>query len=149
MSRSSRVGSADLVGVDFARVRVAARRRRTWLPAALVGALLAALGLAQLRLQILRMRYALGEATLEELAEMMALARQLEAAFREAYRPEGINLGMNLGRPAGAGVADHIHMHLVPRWTGDTNFMTVVSGTRVIPEEPEQACLRLRPYFAR
>jgi ATP adenylyltransferase len=56
---------------------------------------------------------------------------------------------MNLGRPAGAGVADHIHMHLVPRWTGDTNFMTVVSGTRVIPEEPEQACLRLRPYFAR
>jgi hypothetical protein len=65
VSRSSRVGSADLVGVDFARVRVAARRRRTWLPAALVGALLAALGLAQLRLQILRMRYALGEATLE------------------------------------------------------------------------------------
>jgi len=91
----------------------------------------------------------LGEATLEELAEMMALARRLEAAFREAYRPDGINLGMNLGRPAGAGVADHIHMHLVPRWTGDTNFMTVVSGTRVIPEEPEQACRRLRPYFAR
>ena len=91
----------------------------------------------------------LGEATLEELAEMMALASRLEAAFREAYRPEGINLGMNLGRPAGAGVADHIHMHLVPRWTGDTNFMTVVSGTRVIPEEPEQSCLRLRPYFVR
>ena len=91
----------------------------------------------------------LGEATLEELAEMMALARRLEAACREAYRPEGINLGMNLGRPAGAGVADHIHMHLVPRWTGDTNFMTVVSGTRVIPEEPEQSCLRLRPHFAR
>jgi ATP adenylyltransferase len=80
---------------------------------------------------------------------MMALARRLEAVFREAYRPDGINLGMNLGRPAGAGVADHIHMHLVPRWTGDTNFMTVVAGTRVIPEEPEQACRRLRPYFAR
>lgn len=91
----------------------------------------------------------LGEASVEELAEMMALARRLEAAFRDAYHPDGLNLGMNLGRPAGAGVADHIHMHLVPRWTGDTNFMTVVSGTRVIPEEPEQSCLRLRPYFSR
>jgi len=91
----------------------------------------------------------LGEASLEELAEMMALARRLEEVFREEYRPDGINLGMNLGRPAGAGVADHIHLHLVPRWAGDTNFMTVVSGTRVIPEEPDQACRRLRPYFAR
>jgi ATP adenylyltransferase len=91
----------------------------------------------------------LAEATLEELSEMMALVRRLEEVFREVYRPEGINVGMNLGRPAGAGVADHIHMHVVPRWTGDTNFMTVVAGTRVIPEEPEQACLRLRPYFAR
>jgi ATP adenylyltransferase len=91
----------------------------------------------------------LGEASAEELAEMMELARRLEAVFHEVYRPDGINLGMNLGRPAGAGVVDHIHMHLVPRWTGDTSFMTVVGGTRVIPEEPEQACLRLRPYFAR
>jgi ATP adenylyltransferase len=89
----------------------------------------------------------LAEAAVEELAEMMSLARKLETVFREVYRPDGINLGMNLGRPAGAGVADHIHMHLVPRWTGDTNFMTVVGGTRVIPEEPEQACLRLRPFF--
>ena len=91
----------------------------------------------------------LGEATAEELAEMMDLARRLEAVFHEVYRPEGINLGMNLGRPAGAGITDHIHLHVVPRWTGDTSFMTVVSGTRVIPEEPEQACLRLRPFFAR
>ncbi len=89
------------------------------------------------------------EATAEELDEMMALARRLEAVFREVYKPDGINLGMNLGRPAGAGVADHIHLHVVPRWTGDTNFMTVVGGTRVIPEEPEQAAARLRPYFAR
>jgi ATP adenylyltransferase len=91
----------------------------------------------------------LGEATLEELGEMIGLARRLEGVFRDAYRPDGINLGMNLGRPAGAGVADHIHMHLVPRWTGDTSFMTVVGETRVIPEEPEQACRRLRPYFER
>lgn len=90
----------------------------------------------------------LGAATVEELAEMMSIARRLEQILREVYRPDGINLGMNLGRPAGAGVADHIHLHVVPRWTGDTNFMTVVGGTRVIPEDPEQACLRLRPYFA-
>ncbi len=91
----------------------------------------------------------LGEATTEELSEMMALAQRVEAAFRQAYKPDGINLGMNLGRPAGAGVAHHIHLHLVPRWTGDTNFMTVVGETRVVPETPEQACLRLRPFFAR
>jgi ATP adenylyltransferase len=91
----------------------------------------------------------LAEATAEELSEMMALAQRLEAVFREVYKPDGVNLGMNLGRPAGAGVADHIHMHLVPRWTGDTNFMTVVGGTRVIPEEPEQAAARLRPFFSR
>jgi ATP adenylyltransferase len=91
----------------------------------------------------------LGEASPEELAEMMALARRVEQAFRELFRPDGINLGMNLGRAAGAGIADHIHLHVVPRWSGDTNFMTVVSDTRVIPEDPEQACLRLRPYFTR
>jgi len=91
----------------------------------------------------------LGEATLEELAELMTLARRVEQVFREVYHPDGINLGMNLGRPAGAGVADHIHMHVVPRWSGDTNFMTVVGGTRVIPEEPAQSCARLRPFFTR
>jgi ATP adenylyltransferase len=91
----------------------------------------------------------LAEATAEELGEMMMLARRMEAVFREEYHPDGINLGMNLGRPAGAGVADHIHMHVVPRWTGDTSFMSVVGETRVIPEEPEQACLRLRRYFER
>lgn len=91
----------------------------------------------------------LGEATPEELAEMMALARRVEQVLSEVYHPDGVNLGMNLGRPAGAGVADHIHLHVVPRWTGDTNFMAVVGETRVIPEEPAQACARLRPYFAR
>ena len=87
--------------------------------------------------------------TPEELGDLMVLARRVEEVFREVYKPDGINLGMNLGRSAGAGVADHIHLHVVPRWNGDTNFMTVVSETRVIPEEPEQACRRLRPYFAR
>ncbi len=91
----------------------------------------------------------LGEATAEELAEMMGLARRLEEVLGEVYHPDGINLGMNLGRPAGAGVADHIHLHMVPRWTGDTNFMTVLGDTRVIPEDPVKACERLRAHFPR
>jgi ATP adenylyltransferase len=91
----------------------------------------------------------LAQATPEELAEMMELARRLEQVLQEAYRPEGVNLGMNLGKAAGAGIRDHIHLHLVPRWTGDANFMTVVGETRVIPEDPASACARLRGYFSR
>jgi ATP adenylyltransferase len=86
-------------------------------------------------------------ATPEELSEMMSLARRLEEALGEAYRPEGFNLGMNLGRVAGAGVTDHIHLHVVPRWGGDTNFMTATGETRVISEDPREACARLRPFF--
>jgi ATP adenylyltransferase len=89
----------------------------------------------------------LNSATPEELNEMMALARRLEEAMREAYKPDALNLGMNLGRPAGAGVPDHIHLHVVPRWSGDTSFMTAVSNTRVIPEDPVEAAARLRPFF--
>jgi ATP adenylyltransferase len=91
----------------------------------------------------------LGEATLDELSEVMALARRVEEVFREVYRPDGINLGMNLGRSAGAGVADHIHLHIVPRWNGDTNFMSLVGEVRVVPEEPAQALAKLKPYFAK
>lgn len=86
----------------------------------------------------------LGEATAAELGEMMEFARRLEAVLAEAYHPDGMNVGMNLGRAAGAGVADHIHLHLVPRWSGDANFMTVTGGTRVIPEDPRAAAERLR-----
>jgi ATP adenylyltransferase len=90
----------------------------------------------------------LGEATPEELAEMMALARRLETVFRDVYKPDGLNVGMNLGRVAGAGVAEHIHLHVVPRWSGDANFMTVIGETRVIPEDPKNARDRLRAHFA-
>ncbi len=83
----------------------------------------------------------------ESLQEMMALVVRCEAALRSVYRPSGINLGMNLGRSAGAGIEGHYHMHLVPRWDGDTNFMTVVHGTRVIPEALAVTYRRLRPLL--
>ncbi len=67
--------------------------------------------------------------------EMMSLSQRVEAALRVAYKPDGINLGMNIGAAAGAGVAGHIHMHILPRWIADNNFMTVVGETRVVPED--------------
>jgi len=91
----------------------------------------------------------LAEATPAELAEMGELSQRLETVMSELYTPDGINLGMNLGKAAGAGVADHIHLHVVPRWVGDTNFMTSVGGTRVIPEDPVEARARLRERFAK
>jgi ATP adenylyltransferase len=85
----------------------------------------------------------------DELAELFTLTRLSEIALTEAYAPQGLNVGINLGRPAGAGVADHLHIHLVPRWTGDTNFMTVVGESRVLPETLDQSAARLAPIFAR
>jgi ATP adenylyltransferase len=84
-----------------------------------------------------------------ELAELGVLTRRAEMALTEAYQPQGLNVGMNLGRPAGAGVLDHLHVHLVPRWTGDTNFMSVVGNVRVLPEEVPRSAERLRPIFHR
>ncbi|HEX8231245.1 MAG TPA: HIT domain-containing protein [Chloroflexia bacterium] len=80
----------------------------------------------------------------ETVAEMMGLAQRMLAAIKEEYAPEGFNLGMNLGRIAGAGVADHVHMHVVPRWGGDTNFMSVVGATKVMPELLETTYDRLK-----
>jgi ATP adenylyltransferase len=89
------------------------------------------------------------EATPAELAEMIALAARAEVAIRDAYAPHGMNMGINLGKPAGAGILDHLHMHVVPRWNGDTNFMTVVGETRVLPEDLLVTAARLRPIFER
>jgi ATP adenylyltransferase len=79
--------------------------------------------------------------------ELIALTQQLEGALRELYRPDGINLGMNLGKAAGAGIAGHIHMHVLPRWFGDTNFMSTVGETRVLPEDLQTTYQRIKSKF--
>jgi ATP adenylyltransferase len=81
--------------------------------------------------------------------EMMSLAQQLETALRAEYRPDGINLGMNLGEAAGAGVAEHLHLHILPRWFGDTNFMGATAETRVLPEALGTTWERLRRALGR
>lgn len=83
----------------------------------------------------------------EELADLSRLLRQAIAHVKAAYRPDGVNVGMNLGRAAGAGIADHLHWHVVPRWSGDTNFMPVVGDTRVMVEHLQATWERLRPLF--
>lgn len=92
-------------------------------------------------------------ATLEELpdetlVETILLARECEKHLRAVYRPDGLNLGINLGKSAGAGIAAHLHLHVLPRWTGDTNFMTVVGETRVVPESLEATWEKLHAAFA-
>lgn len=89
----------------------------------------------------------LADAPAGTLEEMMLLAREAEAHFLKIYRPAGLNLGMNLGECAGAGVAGHIHMHVLPRWPGDSSFMTTVGETRVLPEDLPATYARLLAAF--
>lgn len=79
--------------------------------------------------------------------EMMALTQRLEGILRELYKPDGLNLGMNLGKAAGAGVAGHIHMHVLPRWIADANFVSVIGKTRIIPEALETTYNRIKSKF--
>jgi len=76
--------------------------------------------------------------------EMMAQSQKMETVLRELYRPDGINLGMNIGKAAGAGIAGHIHMHVLPRWVADANFVSVVGETRVLPETLEDTWAKIR-----
>jgi ATP adenylyltransferase len=89
----------------------------------------------------------LAEVEDETLAELMGLAKAAERHLRALYRPDGLNFGMNIGSSAGAGIAGHLHLHGLPRWTGDANFMTVVGETRVLPEELETTWERLSAAF--
>jgi ATP adenylyltransferase len=82
------------------------------------------------------------------LSEMMQLAQRLESIYKTNYKPDGMNLGMNLGRAAGAGVAGHLHLHLLPRWFGDSNFMTVACESRVHPEDLQVSYSRLKSALA-
>jgi ATP adenylyltransferase len=88
------------------------------------------------------------EASEETAIEMMLLVRQAVRHLRAVYRPRGLNLGMNIGECAGAGIAGHIHMHVVPRWPGDANFMSVVGETRVMPEDISETYSKLKAAFA-
>jgi ATP adenylyltransferase len=76
--------------------------------------------------------------------ELFSLIRIADRKVREIYRPKGVNIGMNLGEAAGAGIAEHIHMHLLPRWIGDANFLTVIGETRILPEELSETYRKLK-----
>lgn len=79
--------------------------------------------------------------------EMMKLAKMAQRALAQEYKPDGFNMGINLGAAAGAGIAQHLHLHAVPRWIGDGNFMSVIGETRMLPESLNDTLKRLKPYF--
>jgi len=85
--------------------------------------------------------------TPEERREIFELANLSVRVLKEALKPQGYNVGINIGKAGGAGVDDHIHLHVVPRWAGDTNFMTTLGETRVLPQDVNKTCEILLPYF--
>lgn len=89
----------------------------------------------------------LAEAGEAATTEMIELAKRAQVALEAEYHPDGFNIGMNLGRSAGAGVADHLHLHVVPRWSGDANFVSIIGETRVLPEDLATTRTRLKKHF--
>ena len=87
------------------------------------------------------------DSTDESLRALIRLTAEAQRILSDVYHPDGFNVGMNSGQVAGAGVADHYHMHIVPRWSGDSNFMTVTARTRLVPEELDTTFDKLKPYF--
>ena len=87
--------------------------------------------------------------TEEEMADLMKLARRCQHALKQVMKPDGFNLGINLGKCAGAGILEHLHIHIVPRWNGDTNFMPVLANTTVVPQALSELAARLRAALAR
>src|SRR5258708_38419317 len=88
------------------------------------------------------------DSTDDSLASLIRLTAESQRILSDVYRPDGFNIGMNFGVTAGAGVADHYHLHIVPRWSGDSNFMTVTAQTRLVPEELDVTFDKLRPHFS-
>jgi len=84
----------------------------------------------------------------EELCDLMKLTRRCQRALTRVMRPDGFNLGVNLGKCAGAGILEHLHIHIVPRWNGDTNFMPVIAGTGVVPQALSELAAKLREALA-
>lgn len=88
------------------------------------------------------------ELTEEESSEVMSLLKEMTSALQKIMRPDGFNIGSNIGRPAGAGIDEHVHFHIVPRWNGDTNFMPILSDTKMISEDLRATLKKLRRVLA-